>query len=319
MLFNTLVSSALVAATLAMPMAQQHKHHDHEAKRGVVSDVASAVGDAVDSVASAISGSGSDSTVGSSGAKGVTYSPYSVGGCKSADQVASEIAQLSGFDIIRLYGVDCSQIENVLKAKSSNQKIFAGIFDVSQISQGVDSIASAIEAAGASWDDFHTISVGNELVNNAQATPDQIKGYVKELKSALSSTAYSGPAVAVDTFIATINNPDLCDASDYIAINAHAFFDGHIEAADAGAWVLQQIQIVSTVCPGKQVMVVETGWPSQGDSNGVAVPSKSNQKAAISSIKETCGDDAILFTAFNDLWKTDGPFNAEKYWGLLSN
>lgn len=35
--------------------------------------------------------------VGSGGAKGITYSPYSDnGGCKSESQIASEIAQLSG-------------------------------------------------------------------------------------------------------------------------------------------------------------------------------------------------------------------------------
>ena len=56
--------------------------------------------------------------VGSGGAKGITYSPYSDnGGCKSESQIASEVAKLSGFDVIRLYGVDCSQVEAVLKLK----------------------------------------------------------------------------------------------------------------------------------------------------------------------------------------------------------
>ena len=92
--------------------------------------------------------------VGSGGAKGITYSPYSDnGGCKSESQIASEIAQLSGFDVIRLYGVDCDQVSAVLKAKTSSQKIFAGIFDVSNIASGIESLAEAVEACG-SWDDI---------------------------------------------------------------------------------------------------------------------------------------------------------------------
>lgn len=331
MLLNTLLHLALA---LAAPL---HQHHEH--KREIVTVyttvnvplVPTGIVVPVDTIETPVHteslpshtdspSSGDESAVGSSGAKGVTYSPYSPNGCKSPAQVASDLAQLSGFDIIRLYGVDCNQVENVLAAKKSNQKIFAGIFDVHQITSGVQAIDSAIKSTpGASWNDIDTVSVGNELVNNGQATPAQIKSYTQEARTALAKTDYTGPVVSVDTFIATINNPELCDASDYIAINAHAFFDGHIAAENSGKWVLQQIQIVSTVCPGKRVLVTETGWPSRGESNGIAVPSKSNQNVAIDSIKETCGSAAILFTAFDDLWKDDGPFAAEKFWGFLSN
>ncbi|CAI5758988.1 unnamed protein product [Candida verbasci] len=266
------------------------------------------------------SSSSSSSVVGSGGARGVTYSPYSdQGGCKSAGQIQSEVAALSGFDLIRLYGVDCDQVAQVLKAKTPSQKLFAGIFDVANIASGIETLASAVKENG-SWDDIDTVSIGNELVNSGQCTPGQIQGYINTARPLLKAAGFSGSVVSVDTFIATINNPELCKYSDYVAVNAHAFFDGYYTAQDAGDWVLQQIQRVWTACGGeKQVLITETGWPSRGDSNGKAVPSKQNQQDAIASIKAKCGSAAILFTAFNDLWKADGPYNAEKYWGFLSN
>lgn len=271
------------------------------------------------------SSASSESTESSSGGSsasgnGITYSPYSNdGGCKSSSQIKLEIEQLAEFDILRLYGVDCGQVNAVMSAKKPSQKVFAGIFDVANIQDSVDTLSKAVEANGG-WDHIHTVSVGNELVNSGEATVGQVKGYVSTAKSALKSAGYSGPVVAVDTFIAVINNPGLCDIGDYTAVNAHAFFDGYVTAEDAGDWVLLQIERVATACSNKKsVYITETGWPSKGESNGVAVPSKSNQKSAISSIKKSCGNDAILFTAFNDYWKADGSFGAEKFYGILSN
>lgn len=354
MLFKSIFMASIAASVIAAPLHNHHQHKDN--KRDVVvtqthvvyvtagaeAPVASSAAVAVAKVAvpqsltvseaslspvasaSSPSGSSSPSAPAASGsynggAKGITYSPYSdAGGCKSSSQIASEIAKLSGFSVIRLYGVDCGQVEAVFAAKASGQKIFAGIFDVANIESGISTIAAAVKAHG-SWADIHTVSIGNELVNNGQATTGQISSYVSAGRSALTAAGYSGPVVSVDTFIAVINNPSLCQISDYVAVNAHAFFDGGVGASGAGAWVEQQIQRVSSACGGKTVLITETGWPSQGETNGQAVPSESNQQTAISSIKSSCGDDAILFTAFNDLWKAPGPFSAEQYWGILSS
>jgi exo-beta-1,3-glucanase (GH17 family) len=283
------------------------------------SSVAAAVQTAAASTStSAASLPTSSSSVSFTSGKGITYSPYtSSGACKSLSEVKSDLAQLSGYEIIRLYGVDCNQVENVLQAKAEGQKLFLGIYFVDQIAAGISEIAAAIKSYG-SWGDVHTVSIGNELVNSGSATVDQIASYVATGRSALTAAGYTGPVVSVDTHIATINNPGLCDISDYVAINAHAYFDYNTEASGAGEWLLLQIQRVWSACGGsKSVLVTETGWPHQGDTYGVAVASPAAQAAAISSIKATCGSSAILFNAFDDLWKADGAQHCEKYWGLL--
>jgi exo-beta-1,3-glucanase (GH17 family) len=69
------------------------------------------------------------------------------------------------------------------------------------------------------------------------------------------SAGYTGPVVAVDTFIAIQNNPSLCNASDYVAANAHAYFDGTVAASGAGTWVAQQSAKLASVCGGKGVLI----------------------------------------------------------------
>lgn len=257
-------------------------------------------------------------SAGSAGALGITYTPYtSNGGCKTSDEVAEDLKKISDYSIIRLYGTDCNQIENVYNAKGDNQKLFVGVFDIGNIQSSCQAIHDGIKG---DWDSVHTVNIGNELVNDGEATVDQVAGYVQQGRSALKSLGYNGPVVAVDTFIATINNPGLCKLSDYIAVNAHAYFDGGVTSEQAGSWVQQQIERVWSACGGsKPVTIVETGWPSKGKSNGKANASPNDQSAAIDSIKSSVGNDAYLFTAFNDLWKQPGYLDVEQFWGIYGD
>lgn len=351
MLFKSLVKATMVVSALASPV-QHHQHHQHEKKEVVTHTVivtagfsppaaatASSISPvesvATPSVATPVTPVSGGSTVASSGsspasvpsssssfsgaAKGITYSPYNADGtCKSASAVAADIAELLQFEIIRLYGVDCNQVENVMAVLGESQKLFAGIFFMNDIAGGISTLASAVKAHGG-WDRVYTVSIGNELVNGGEATVAQVLSYVAQGKAALTAAGYTGPVVSVDTFIAVINNPGLCDCSDYMAVNAHAFFDGYVTAEDAGDWVMLQIERVASTCGSKSVFITETGWPTKGQSNGVAVPSPENQKSALASISGKCGNDVLFFNAFNDYWKADGAWGVEKYWGVFSS
>lgn len=254
----------------------------------------------------------------SAGTKGVTYSPYNADGtCKDLNSVKSDFSKLQDYSLIRLYGVDCNQVENVLQAKGENQQLFLGIFFMDQIEQGITQMANAISTY-ASWDCVNTVSIGNELVNSGAATPAQIGSYVSTGRSLLKSHGYNGPVVSVDTHVAIINNPELCEHSDYIAFNAHAYWDGSVVGADAGPWLLLQMQRVWSACgQSKSTLCTESGWPHQGQANGVAVANSEEQHAALSSISSTCGSDTIVFNAFDDMWKNPGPKDVEQFWGFM--
>ncbi|CDR40786.1 CYFA0S05e04478g1_1 [Cyberlindnera fabianii] len=251
--------------------------------------------------------------------KGITYSPYTNSGtCKDADTIASDIAKLSQFELIRLYDTDCDGVATVFQAKTSSQKLFLGIYYLDKIEDSVSIISDAVSTYG-SWDDVHTVSVGNELVNAGTNTPSEIKSAVDSARSYLKSAGYSGYVVSVDTLVAVQNNPELCDCSDYIAVNSHPFWDGNVTPGKSGDFLKTQISNIGSVCGGKDVLITETGWPTQGDSYGSAVPSLENQKLALESIGSEVADQVILFTMYDDLWKDAGSYGVEKYWGIFSD
>lgn len=249
---------------------------------------------------------------------GVSYTPYNADNtCKSTQQVATDFTKLNGFDVIRLYGTDCDQVSNALAATKGNSvKFFLGIYDLAQVQKEAETISNAVKG---DWSRVNAVSVGNEMVNKG-TDPGTVIGAIGQARGALKAHGYNGPVVTVDTMVAMTNHPELCKASDFCAINCHAFFDGKTPAEKSGEFIKGWVDRLGKAT-GKTVVVTETGWPTRGDTNGVAVPSQENHQAAMKSIQGTFANNVILYSAYNDMWKknTQGTFNAEQYWGMMGN
>ncbi|OCL08433.1 glycoside hydrolase family 17 protein [Glonium stellatum] len=268
-------------------------------------------------------------TPGSAIPLGVAYDGYTTTGCsngqstccKSASQIASDFSAMKSYGIIRIYGVDCNQVANSLQnAISNGQKLIVGLYDMTAIQSGVQTIADAINTyANGKWDSIPLVTVGNEFVNTQTYTVSQMVDYLNWARGNLTNVHYTGPVGIVDTVPAVTDNPALCENSDYALVNCHAFFNSHSSAADAGNFVKGQVANVQQACPNKKVIVTESGWPKQGDSNGEAVPSPANQRAALASLQSNFNDSLIFFSAFDDSWKSNsaGTYDAEQYWGFL--
>lgn len=251
----------------------------------------------------------------------VAYTPYNADqSCKSASQVAADFQKISGYEVVRLYGTDCNQISNVIAATHSSVKLLLGIFDIKSLQSEVQIISSAVNG---DWSLVNSVSVGNELVNTGQASASQVVAAIGTAKAALKAAGYNGPIATVDTMMAMKNNIELCTASDFCAINCHAFFDGNTLPEDAGQFVQNWVKQISEAAGGKTTIVTESGWPHQGDPNNKAIPSPENQAAAIASLKAAFGggSNLVMYNSYNDLWKSDSAdtFGAEKYWGILGD
>ncbi|OLN87632.1 Cell surface mannoprotein MP65 [Colletotrichum chlorophyti] len=265
----------------------------------------------------------SSSSTSNSTLYGIAYAPYTAAGqCKTAAQIDADFAELGGkYSVVRTYGTDCNQVANAIPAaKKAGVKLFLGIFDIGTIAPQVQTIASAVSG---DWSLIDTVSVGNELVNNGKASAQQVITAVEQTRQLLRAAGYNGPVVTVDTFVAVLANPSLCDVSDYCAMNIHPFFDSNTSAGDAGAFITRMVGQVQSKLSNrsKRIVCTETGWPWKGNNNGAAVPGLEQQKQAIDSIKKAYANhpsDVILFSAFNDLWKVSesATFNAEQYWGI---
>lgn len=258
-----------------------------------------------------------------SGLFGVAYAPYNAdGSCKTADQIMQDFGTVGqSYGMVRVYSVDCNQVPNVYAAaKANNLKVMFGIFSLDNLG---DQIATLVQGIKSDWSIVDTVSIGNELVNNGQASPQQVTDALTSGRQLLRQSGWNGPVVTVDTFVAVLAHPELCQASDYCACNIHPFFDPNTAPGQAGVFVVNQVQNIRNKLgdPGARVRVTESGWPWQGGANGQAVPGVDQQAAAVGSIRAAFAshpEDMVLFSVFNDLWKTAAAptFYAEQYWGI---
>lgn len=259
------------------------------------------------------------------GAKGITYSPYKKdGSCKTSQEVLYDLKKLRSFGLIRLYSTDCSGVENVLASMSSSQELFLGIYEIDSntITTGLQTIKSAVEASSRGWSAVHTISVGNERVNDGKSSVSDLKTALDTTRTWLKTNApsYGGYVVTVDTLTATVLNTGLCDISDYLAVNCHPFWDGGVEPSNSGTWLEQQIANLESACgSSKPILITESGWPTKGDTYGSCVPSLSNQVSALKSIMLKLSSQVFMFTMYNDYWKDPGPSNVEQHWGIYGD
>lgn len=104
-------------------------------------------------------------------------------------------------------------------------------------------------------------------MNSHEMTASNVVDLIDRARKELAGAGYTGSVGAVETVPALVGNPAICQKSDQALANIHAFFDGKVLPQDAGKFVQSEIARLKNACPGKRVVVTESGWPHQGLTN----------------------------------------------------
>lgn len=259
----------------------------------------------------------------------ITYSPYNDdSSCKDSAAVLSDLTTIKGKGIqsVRIYGTDCNSISTVQPACQQlgltiDQGFWIGSSGADAIDSGVSDLISWVQNSnGNDWGIFKTITVGNEAVYGGYIDGATLLAKIKSVKATLRSAGWTGTVTTAEPPTTYINYPSLCtdtDGIDYIGINAHPYFDASASPETAGDFVLSQISTVQAACNNRDASITETGYPSAGNTNGNNVPSKANQAIAIGNIMAALNNGGVMFTTYDDKWKSPGPYNVEQHFGII--
>lgn len=238
--------------------------------------------------------------------------------CKTSSTINSEFSFLAsqGYGIVRVYDIGCDVGQIATAAAAHNLKVFAGINTITNVASDV---AKLISMLTNNFGVVDTINIGNEVVNQGAGAASDVVNALSVARPLLTAAGFKGNIVTVDTFNQHIAHPELCQASDYCAANAHAFFDSTQTGSTAGTWLAGTYGNLMQGAGGKRVVITESGWPYQGQANGNAVPSIANQRAAVQGLKAAMAStpsDLFLFQAYDAGYKPAGAFGIEPYFGI---
>ena len=254
----------------------------------------------------------------------MTYTPYtSTGSCKSADEVMSDIKTISekGFTTVRVYSTDCSGLQNIGTAcEAYGMYMIIGVFIEQTGISGAQPQVQAIISWGK-WELVSMIVIGNEAIFNGYCSASDLAAFITSSREAFQAAGCSKDIPVTTTEpLSTLQEygSQMCSALDVMGANIESYFNSGVSASGAGDFVLGQLELLAKICPDvaeKGCYNLESGWPSAGNTNGAAVPGKSEQKEAITSILEKCGKQSVIFSYENDLWKAAGSYGVEQSWG----
>ncbi|KIW89399.1 uncharacterized protein Z519_10253 [Cladophialophora bantiana CBS 173.52] len=254
------------------------------------------------------------------GGYGICYELIGSNGCKDQGTMDSEFGFLAsqGYSKIRFYDIGCDLSVATAAAAAQGLQVMLGLNTIGNVAGDLGTLVGMING---NWGPVDTIVIGNEVVNSGGAAAAVVTA-LDVARPILQAAGFTKNIVTVDTFAAHQNNPSLCQASDYCAVNAHAFFDPNTSASNAGSFVEGVIAPIAKKANGKQIIVTESGWPYQGQPNGQAIPSPANQQTAINALKSAFSSNpggVFLFQAYDATYKAPGAFGVEQFFGIYGH
>jgi exo-beta-1,3-glucanase (GH17 family) len=229
-------------------------------------------------------------------------------------QFASDVGTISrNFTYIKTYGDDAGsgldRVAPIAASQFPKLRIYQGVFENCRYNSSADTtfLDTAISLANSYPTTVVTVVVGNECLDtDSNRDPVSVTQLAADLQYVRSRIKNPG-AVKITTglgYQASVSNgAQLVPYVDSIMVNIDPF-DAPVTIDGAISILVKTYNMLNNRFEGKQVIIGETGWPSAGDDNGVAIPSVANEQTYIQAVLANSNQigATFLFEAFDEPW-----------------
>jgi exo-beta-1,3-glucanase (GH17 family) len=158
-------------------------------------------------------------------------------------------------------------------------------------------------------------AVGNEVMYRKDLSEDELLSFIHKVRKEIPTHI---PVGYVDAYYEFTIKPRITEACDVILTNCYPYWEGTNQEY-ALSHMKSMYHQAKSVANGKQVIITETGWPSQGESFKDSHPSTENAMKYFINTQLWSADENIeifYFSSFDESWKTGPEGEVGAHWGI---
>jgi exo-beta-1,3-glucanase (GH17 family) len=232
------------------------------------------------------------------------------------EQMDNDLALLaSRFKCVRTYSMTGLEAIPEL-ARKHDLKLMLGAWVSSNPQDTQLEVQALIKAANANPDVVTALIVGNEALLRKEVTGEQLVKLINQVKAQVQQ-----PVTYADVWEFWDQYPQVAPAVDFLTIHLLPYWENDpagIDQALAHVAAIRQ-EFGSRFAP-KDILIGETGWPSEGRQRETARPSRVNEAKFMRGfvhMAEQNGWHYNLIEAFDQPWKRSSEGAVGGYWGLF--
>ena len=235
------------------------------------------------------------------------------------EQIARDLAQLAKIsDCVRTYSIENGLDQVPALAAKAGLKVIQGIWLGSNRFKNLAQISTVVGLTKQYPEVITAVVVGNEVLLRGEMTTSDLAAIIRSVKSQVTV-----PVTYADVWEYWLRNREIYDAVDFVTIHILPYWeDFPIRAKYAAAHVDAIRKQMAVAFPGKEILIGETGWPSEGRMRAGALPSRSNQARVVSEILNLAKQENFrvnLIEAYDQPWKRQLEGTVGGYWGLFNS
>lgn len=253
---------------------------------------------------------------------GLAFAPYQRGqsaegnNWPTAEEIAGDLRTVAPMTRnIRTYAVHggLERIPELAASQGLDLRITLGSWLDRRLDRNAAEVRRLIETARANRN-VDRVLVGNEAVLRGDLTPQQLIGYMEQVRRQVRQ-----PVSTAEPWHVWLDHPELAQSVDFITVHLLPYWEG-LPVDGALRFIMEKLDQIAARFPGKPIVIGEVGWPSAGRDIGAARATRVNQAEFMRRFfieAQRRGLNYFVMEAFDQPWKVSFEGRAAGHWGML--
>lgn len=236
----------------------------------------------------------------------------------SPEQIAEDLGELAKVTkCIRTYSIENGLDKVPELASRVGLKVLLGVWIGRDRAKNLLLINHTVALANDHPGVVTSVIVGSEVLLRGEMTVSDLREFIRSAKARVHV-----PVTYADVWEFWLRYREMAPDVDFITVHMLPYWEDAPPRAEEAAAHVDDIRMqLAAAFPGKEILIGEAGWPSQGRMRDGSLASRINQARFISELLERARTEKFrvnLFEAYDEPWKRKWEGTVGGYWGMFN-